>query len=169
MLGVAGPRPTRRERLLSPRLRQPLVTDPSPWPGDVSARALPEERGGQAQHHGARLGPRVPVVEGVTHDSGLGGDAGAGPRGGDAQVEHGLAAQELSDARAQHLAAIRLSEVKHRGHCRAPATQAQLQAKGTGGKPLSAPKTSPGAALAAPWSESVLNDPRCYAPNVLQV
>lgn len=45
---------------------------PSPWPGDMSARALPEERGGQAQHHGARLGPGVPVVEGIAYDGGLG-------------------------------------------------------------------------------------------------
>ena len=85
----------------------------------MSVWASPEERGGQAQHHGAWLGPGVPVVEDVTHDGGLGRDAGAGPRGGDAQVEHGLAAQELADAGAQHLAAVGLSEVKHRGHCRA--------------------------------------------------
>ena len=56
-------------------------------------------------------------------------------------MEHGLAAQELADAGAQHLAAVRLSEVKHRGHCRAPATQPQ--AEGTGGKPLLASENQP--------------------------
>lgn len=39
----------------------------------------------------------VPVVEDVPHNRGLGGDTGARPCGGDAQVEHGLTAQELTD------------------------------------------------------------------------
>lgn len=82
------------------------------------APALPQESGSYTQHNRALLVSGVTVIEHVANDCGLGRDAGPGPRGGDAQVEHGFAAQELSDARPQDFAAVSLSEIKHRSPCR---------------------------------------------------
>lgn len=52
----------------------------------------------------------VPAVEHVPDDPAVGGHHGAGSGGGNTQEEHGLAAEELSDAGAQHLPAVGLSE-----------------------------------------------------------
>lgn len=59
----------------------------------------------------------ITIIEHVAHHRGLRCDAGPSPRGGDPQVEHGLAAEKFTDARPQDLAAIGLSEIKHRGQC----------------------------------------------------
>lgn len=79
--------------------------------------ALPEKSGSYTQHNRALFIFWITIIEHVANDCGLGRDAGPGPRGGDAQVEHGFAAQELSDARPQDLAAVSLSEIKHRSRC----------------------------------------------------
>lgn len=134
--GRRGPSPQPGGRgCFSPRLRQPLVTDPSlAW--DVSARALPEERGGQA-HHGARLGPRVPRRrrrhartvdwEGDEEPARVGGDAS---RWNMASLHRNSRMLERSTLRPS--ACLRSSTEVTAGHQQ---HMAQLQAKGTGGKP----------------------------------
>lgn len=62
------------------------------------AAALPQESGSYPQHDRALLVLGIAIVEHVAGDHGLGRDAGPGPCGGDAQVEHSFAAQELADA-----------------------------------------------------------------------
>lgn len=69
----------------------------------------PEERGRDAENHRASLIERVAAVVHVPYDSAVRGHDGAGSGGGNAQEEHHLAAQELSDAGAQDLPAIGLS------------------------------------------------------------
>lgn len=102
-------------------------------PRACGSPALPEEGGGYTQHDCARLLLGVSVVEHVTLHRGLRRDAGPRPRGGDAQVEHGLAAQELPDAGAQDLAAVGLSGIKHRGHCAARRASFRPVVRGAGG------------------------------------
>ena len=60
------------------------------------------ERGRYAAHHGPRLRCRMPVVEDVSHDAFAGQRQAQRPRGGYAEVVHGLAAQELAHRGAQH-------------------------------------------------------------------
>lgn len=69
----------------------------------------PEERWRDAENHRASLIERVAAVVHVPYDSAVRGHDGAGSGGGNAQEEHHLAAQELSDAGAQDLPAIGLS------------------------------------------------------------
>lgn len=76
-----------------------------------AAAVLPQEGGSYPQHDRALLQLGIAVVEHVSSDRGLGRDAGPGPGGGDAQVEHSFAAQELADARPQDLATVGLSEI----------------------------------------------------------
>lgn len=52
----------------------------------------------------APLVNHVAIVENVALREGVGGDDGSGARGGDAQVVHGLGAEELPDGGPQHLA-----------------------------------------------------------------
>ena len=75
-------------------------------------------------HEGARppahdrpgLHPRVPVVEHVPQDLVAGGDEAQGPRGRDAEVEHGLAAEELAYRGAQD--GLSVCEPRVRGESR---------------------------------------------------
>jgi len=65
-----------------------------------------DEAGGHAAHDGAGFLLRVAVVEHVAHHGVAGGDHAEGTRGGHPQMMHGLAAQELTNARAQHGAPV---------------------------------------------------------------
>lgn len=75
---------------------------------DQQNRLLPYKCRGYSQNDCTPFMFWVPIIKDVPKDSGVGGDAGAGAGGRDPQVEHGLAAQELADAGAQHLPPIRL-------------------------------------------------------------
>lgn len=56
------------------------------------------ESGSYTQHNRALFIFWITIIEHVSHHCRLRRDAGPGPRGGDSQVKHGFAAQELTDA-----------------------------------------------------------------------
>lgn len=71
--------------------------------------SLPEEGGSNAEHHCAFLMARVPAVVHIPYYRAVRGHDWPCPGCGNAQKEHGLAAQELSDAGSQDFPAISLS------------------------------------------------------------
>lgn len=82
---------------------------------DQQNRLLPYKRRGNSQNNCTPFIFWIPIIKDVPKDSGVGGHAGASPSCRDSQVEHGLAAQELPDARPQHLPPVRLPAPRTHG------------------------------------------------------
>ena len=73
-----------------------------------------QEGGGHAADDGAGFGLRVAIVEHVAHHRLAGSDERQRPRGRDAEVVHGLAAQKFAKRGAKDCAAVASARVRSR-------------------------------------------------------
>ncbi len=81
------------------------LVDLSPRRKDLEV-AETNEAGGHPTHHGPQLRCRVAVIEHVAHDLVTGEHEAEGASRRHSEVMHGLAAQELANARSQHRHAV---------------------------------------------------------------